>query len=51
VAPALFLLISTAVGVDVFIISFTKPLIGLFSPLAGLPLYAFIRARNKPDRG
>jgi len=47
VVPALFLLISAAVVVNVFVMSFTKSLIGLLIILAGLPLYAFTKARTR----
>jgi APA family basic amino acid/polyamine antiporter len=47
VVPALFLLISAAVVVNVFVMSFTKSLVGLVIILAGLPLYAFTKARTR----
>jgi APA family basic amino acid/polyamine antiporter len=45
--PALFLLISVAVVVNVFMMSFVKSLIGLLIILAGLPVYWASRARSR----
>jgi APA family basic amino acid/polyamine antiporter len=47
VVPALFLLISAAVVINVFLMSFVKSLIGLGIIAAGLPLYFVTRARTK----
>ena len=47
VVPVLFLLISVAVVVNVFVMSFVKSLIGLLIILAGLPVYWISRARRR----
>lgn len=45
--PALFLLISTLVVINVFLMSFSKSLIGLLIILAGLPLYFIARSARR----
>ncbi|OGD25983.1 MAG: hypothetical protein A2Y56_09565 [Candidatus Aminicenantes bacterium RBG_13_63_10] len=52
VVPALFLLISAAVVVNVFVMSFRKSLIGVGIILAGLPVYWMSRSRSgEPAQG
>lgn len=47
VVPALFLLVSAAVVINVFLMSFGKSIIGLAIILAGLPVYFGARAMGK----